>query len=103
MDLIGRVCCDACQQQHPLFVTFNAMINWSEGLLALNRIVAIAFPLKFRALNRNSISILRYFVVGFSFYYSRSRRPSMWEQLIAHAYRDMPIGTAGRFGTKTFG
>ena len=51
----GEIACDVCHYQQAFMVTFNTMINWSEGLLALNRITAILFPSKFRALNRNCI------------------------------------------------
>ena len=53
--------CKQCQQQHPLRVTFNAMINWSEGLLALNRLMAVLFPVQFRTFNKNLVQYIALF------------------------------------------
>ena len=44
-----------CHQQHPLFVAFNKMVNWSKGLIALNRLVAILSPITFRSWNKSYI------------------------------------------------
>ena len=47
--------CELCHQQHPLFVAFNKMVNWSKGLIALNRLVAILAPITFRSWNKSYI------------------------------------------------
>ncbi|OQV25536.1 hypothetical protein BV898_00475 [Hypsibius exemplaris] len=44
-----------CRHQHVFHATFNTLVNWSEGLLAVNRLVAIFLPLKFPLFNRRPV------------------------------------------------
>ena len=47
--------CKSCRYQHVLLVAFNSMVNWSEGMLACNRLVAILFPFRFHTfINRDA-------------------------------------------------
>ncbi|OWA53261.1 hypothetical protein BV898_17695 [Hypsibius exemplaris] len=47
--------CQACRYRHPFHVTFNALVNWSEALLALNRLTAVLFPVCYRSLMRGMV------------------------------------------------
>ena len=41
-----------------MLINFSAAVNWSEGLLALNRLTAILCPLHFRFLNRDYVQYI---------------------------------------------
>ncbi|OWA54547.1 hypothetical protein BV898_18947 [Hypsibius exemplaris] len=47
--------CQACRYRHPFHVTFNALVNWSEALLALNRLTAVLLPFHHRSLLRGGV------------------------------------------------
>ncbi|OQV24903.1 hypothetical protein BV898_01485 [Hypsibius exemplaris] len=51
----GPMNCGFCRLQVVVQVAFNTIVNWSEALLAVNRLVAIFFPLHFNTFNRHSV------------------------------------------------
>ena len=81
--------CKQCQQQHPLQVTFNTMTNWSEGLLALNRLMAIWFPVQFRIFNKNFVQSIALFCCWLSIL-AMAVPPAVD---VGGTYRMSPIGT----------
>ncbi|OQV18369.1 hypothetical protein BV898_07572 [Hypsibius exemplaris] len=50
--------CGACRYRHVLHVAFNNLVSWSDALLAMNRIVAVFFPIHYRYIIRKSVQFL---------------------------------------------
>ncbi|OQV12326.1 hypothetical protein BV898_13435 [Hypsibius exemplaris] len=44
--------CEVCRLQHFITMTCGFVIGWTDALLALNRIVGVMFPVKYRLLDR---------------------------------------------------
>ncbi|OQV25537.1 hypothetical protein BV898_00476 [Hypsibius exemplaris] len=91
--------CSSCRYQHILHVLLNNLVNWSDGMLAVNRLVAIYYPSKFRTFNRRPVHYVCIVLcwlctLAYSF-------PPLFGHLAQ--YKMSPLGTCGfTNGTRTF-
>ena len=87
--IFGPVDCDACRFQHFSQATFNGLVNWSDALLGMHRLIAIFLPTYFHLCNRRIVQFACMCICyALTLAYSL---PGVFGQLAF--YRISPIGT----------